>query len=330
MVHMAGLRQESWGRRSMMRALGVWQDAADALAPESWVSARALDPPARLAANPSARQSAWTATGQLLLTADIVHPVRFASMMDYDRFAARLLLLGLLLRRRVVFPPIDCSTRYMRKALLARHLRGMEVGCGKDKQCVWLPYPQYAHFHMICIYQNHPVVRALSNVPSAHMLNSPPRSLVFSHIEPWCAGIDFLYDIDYRGMVERGDIHTDSDVTEMSVRTIQSLWNASDQRHEKHLLRSGSVKRVLLLRGVPDESGLRRWVHGPQTDSDQLSWIPLGGFRSEQWRAPFPRRVEAFLRAPAGTPGGGGGLGLNERQITIVKTCLKSLSTSRE
>ena len=45
----------------------------------------------------------------------------------YDRFAARLLILGLLLRRRVVFPPIDCGLRYMQKALLARHLRGFEV-----------------------------------------------------------------------------------------------------------------------------------------------------------------------------------------------------------
>ena len=44
MVHMAGLRQESWGRRTLMRALGVWQDSADAVAPEAWVSARAPQP----------------------------------------------------------------------------------------------------------------------------------------------------------------------------------------------------------------------------------------------------------------------------------------------
>ena len=79
---------------------------------------------------------------------------------EYDRFAARLLLVAMLLRRRAVMPPIECSLPYMRKALQARHLRGMEVGCGPLRQCVWLPYPH--------------------------------------HIDPWCAGVDFLYDVDYQ------------------------------------------------------------------------------------------------------------------------------------
>ena len=36
------------------------------------------------------------------------------------------------------------------------------MGCGEERQCIWLPYPH--------------------------------------HIDPWCAGVDFLNDIDYRSM----------------------------------------------------------------------------------------------------------------------------------
>ena len=58
---------------------------------------------------------------------------------------------------------------------------------------------------------------------------------------------------------------------------------------------------------------------------DGLSWLSLGGFRTTEWRAPLPRRFEAFLRAP-----GPRGLALHDSQVTIVKTCLRSLATSRE
>ena len=53
--------------------------------------------------------------------------------------------------------------------------------------------------------------------------------------------------------------------------------------------------------------------------------MPLGGFRTLE-AAPFPKRVEAALRAPRQA----GGLGLGEAQVRIVKTCLKSLATSKE
>ena len=36
----AGLRNGQWGRRGVMRALGVWHDGADAVAPSSWLSVR--------------------------------------------------------------------------------------------------------------------------------------------------------------------------------------------------------------------------------------------------------------------------------------------------
>ena len=83
MVHMAGLRNGQWGRRGVMRALGVWNELSDTVAPEAWVSRRENG----------------------LLLADGL-PRKFGKMAEFDRFAARLLLLGLLLRRRVVMPPI--------------------------------------------------------------------------------------------------------------------------------------------------------------------------------------------------------------------------------
>ena len=120
MVHMAGLRNGQWGRRGVMRALGVWNELSDTVAPEAWVSRRENG----------------------LLLADNL-PRRFGSMGEFDSFAARLLLLGLLLRRRVVMPPMPCGLGWVKGSLEPRHLRGLEVGCGADKQCVWLPMPHF-------------------------------------------------------------------------------------------------------------------------------------------------------------------------------------------
>ena len=59
---------------------------------------------------------------------------------------------------------------------------------------------------------------------------------------------------------------------------------------------------------------------------ERLESIPLGGFRSGEWRAPFARQVERSLRAPTRD----GGAGLSDGQMKIVKDCLKSLASSRE
>ncbi|EOD41008.1 hypothetical protein EMIHUDRAFT_439439, partial [Emiliania huxleyi CCMP1516] len=141
MVHMAGLRNGQWGRRGVMRAFGVWHEEADKVAPETWVSPRT---------------ERLVAAGPDMLRAGL------ASMSDFDAFAARLLLLGLLLGRRVVMPPLPKDARWAERAIEPRHLRAIEVGCGPDKQRVWLPMP---HFK-----------------------------------EPWCSGVDFLYEIDYRAV----------------------------------------------------------------------------------------------------------------------------------
>jgi hypothetical protein len=89
MVHMAGLRQESWGRRVLMRALGVWQEAADAVAPEAWVSARTdAGGGASTRDDGDARVAAATSIGRLLLTDGVVTPTTFTSMGEYDRFVS--------------------------------------------------------------------------------------------------------------------------------------------------------------------------------------------------------------------------------------------------
>ena len=310
MVHLAGLRQESWGRRTLMRALGVWQDAADAVAPEAWVSARggaaasaamAAEPEGTSA--PARRTAAWRAGGRLLVTEGLVSPTEFSTMGDYDRFAARLLLLGLLLRRRTVMPPIACALPFMQKALQARHLRGMEVGCGASSQCVWLPYPH--------------------------------------HIEPWCAGIDFLWDLDYRSMITRGEVKD----SELAERQAQDFHLGSDVRADSPrgtavgnvsaaalLATSDAPTRVLVLRPqnrptASDAGGLLARFKSRRVGKEApLGWLPLGGFRTLEWKAPFPRRLESSLRAPEAS----GGLGLSNSQVVIVKTCLKSLATSRE
>ena len=313
MVHMAGLRQEAWGRRVMMRAFGVWQEGADAVAPEAWISARARDAAAAAADDDAAgRRHAWSATGRLLTTVDVVRPSAFASMQEYDRFAARLLVLGLLLDRRVVMPPIECGASYMRKALQARHLRGLEIGCGADAQCIWLPYPH--------------------------------------HIEPFCSGIDFLYDIDYRALLERGTAAqaAAAAAVELPIEQLRLLWNAShhstplrvhadappplhDHAQVVQLRGGRQLGTLFSLGGGSSHAGAVR--AGGESPHDQLSWLPLGGFRTEQWRAPLPRRLEAYLRAPAAREGAhprSAGLGLSDAQVKIVKTCLKSLATSRE
>ena len=44
------------------------------------------------------------------------------------------------------------------------------MGCGEERQCIWLPYPH--------------------------------------HIDPWCAGVDFLNDIDYRSSITREEFNS--------------------------------------------------------------------------------------------------------------------------
>ena len=98
---------------------------------------------------------------------------------------------------------MPCATRWAQDAMEPRHLRGLEVGCGKHKQCVWLPMP---HFK-----------------------------------EAWCNGVDFVYSIDYEGLVDSGEIVPHRDVAERKPGAIRL---PSPQE--------GRVCHVLLMVGVWD------------------------------------------------------------------------------
>ena len=256
MVHMAGLRNGQWGRRGVMRALGVWNDAADTVATSDWVSSRT----------------------QKLLVVDGPFVSSFTSMADFDRFAARLLLLGLLLGRRAVIPSMPCGTRWAQNAMEPRHLRGLEVGCGKHKQCVWLPMP---HFK-----------------------------------EAWCSGVDFLYSIDYEGLVDRGEVRLDTDVAEMDASTLKVGTSG------------GPAAEILGVDDLRPQQARVLKLRSSATVGDPLAWLSLDGFQNKRWGQPYQRQVAAALRSPAGTTPAA--LGLTEAQMTIVKDCMHSLATSRD
>ena len=92
MVHMAGLRNGQWGRRGVMRALGVWHEAADRVATAEWVSVQS----------------------PRYLVVDGAFISGFTSMRQFDWFCARLILLATLLGRRAVIPSMPCTMRWVR------------------------------------------------------------------------------------------------------------------------------------------------------------------------------------------------------------------------
>ena len=264
MVHMAGLRNGQWGRRGVMRALGVWHEAADSVAVADWVSSRT---PRLLAVDASAVAS-------------------FKSMREFDRFACRLLLLAMLLGRRAVIPSMPCAARWAQAAMEPRHLRGLEVGCGKHKQCVWLPMP---HFK-----------------------------------EAWCSGVDFLYSIDYEGMVDAREIDPRSDVVEIA---------ASDLRlspEPTHARGARGAEMLIHYAGVEADASrlasarVLRLSSSSAAGGDPLGWLPLDGFFDKGWRRGLPARVEAALRAAVPS------MGFNTSQVNIFKDCMQSLATSRD
>ena len=152
-----------------------------------------------------------------------------------------------------------------------KHLRALEVGCGPNKQCVWLPMPHYK--------------------------------------EPWCSGVDFVYDIDYRAL--QGELSS-RDVKTLPVSGLRMTQGPSTDGTALIELQSGGVlpsERVLVLEGVDLEV------------ADPLSWIPLDGLTD--WRKPFSQKILGALQVQGGRP-------LSPAQVTIVKTCLHSLITSKD
>lgn len=186
----------------------------------------------------------------------------FRSMGEFDRFAARLMLVGLLTNRRVVMPAIPCELQWMRRALEPRHLRGMEVGCGDERQCIWLPYPH--------------------------------------HIDALCAGVDYLNDIDYKDLMATGEVKPPASAPFSSVRLVRNGSSAQGRSIDQGIATvmtlgeaSGEPSRVALA-----AAPVLKLVVGHGAAGDPLESLPLGGFKSTRWTAPLPRRVEAALRAP--------------------------------
>lgn len=240
-----------------------------------------------------------------LLVAAGVPCSSFRSMGEFDRFAARLLLVGLLTNRRVVMPPIPCGLPWMQRALEPRHLRGMEVGCGDDRQCIWLPYPH--------------------------------------HIDALCAGVDYLNDIDYRDLMATAEATPAATASFAAVRINRngSADGGTDDARRAlgtaypsggAIVTFGAATRGSLWQasGEPSHAALTAPVlklvaaHGATGDPLESS-IPLGGFKSNQWIAPLPRRVEAALRAPPPV-----GMSASDGQMKIVRDCLRSLARSNE
>lgn len=247
MVHFSGLRNGQWGRRNVMRALGFWHADADKVAPDSWVS---IPTERLLVAGPSL----------------MAHGV-LKSMADFDAFAARLLLLGLLLGRRVVMPSLPHDAAWAEKAIEPRHLRAIEVGCGQERQRAWLPMPHSK--------------------------------------EPWCSGIDFIYDIDYKTLVPAIPPGHISHIAASSLRLTESSGAPL------LAMSSGSA--------LPDARVLVLNTAAGETPAQPLAWLPIQEWKKENsWKGPFALRVHEALEA-AGVP-----------NLRIVRDCMHSLATSKD
>ena len=174
-------------------------------------------------------------------------------------------------------PSMPCDTPWARAALEPRHLRGLKVGCGPEKQCVWLPMPHYSL--------------------------------------PWCSGVDFIYDIDYRTLLATGNVTAARDVAAAPLGALRLVPNEAEA--EAHLAELAPPheavareRRVLLLQG------------GAAARGEPLDWLPLDDFRSKSWKGGFARRVQRALERQEPR--------LSSSQLEIVKDCMHSLATSRD
>lgn len=246
MVHFSGLRNGQWGRRNVMRALGFWHADADKVAPEAWVS---IPTDRLLVAGPS-----LLAHGAL------------SSMADFDAFAARLLLLGLLLGRRVVMPSLPQGASWAEEAIQPRHLRAIEVGCGPERQRAWLPMPHSK--------------------------------------EPWCSGIDFIYDIDYKALVPTIPPEHVSHISASSLRLTEP---------------AGASLLAMSSGGpLPDARVLVLNAPAGGNSAQPLDWLPIHDWKQNSWKGPFASRVHEALGA-ASIP-----------NLRIVRDCMHSLATSKD
>jgi len=139
--------------------------------------------------------------------------------------------------------------------------------------------------------------------------------------EAWCSGVDFLYSIDYEGMVDRGDVLPERDVTTLSAADLRILPDTPGD------WAAGAI--VGLAAAVPGggalpSSRVLRLTGGDK--GDPLDWVPLSAFTDKSWRkvSGLPFRVGEALRSGRASPA------LTSPQLNIMKDCLQSLATSKD
>ena len=141
--------------------------------------------------------------------------------------------------------------------------------------------------------------------------------------EAWCSGVDFLYSIDYEGMLDQGEIGADRDVLSLGADELRLL------PADTAPVGVGAVPGALFGRktGEPLPSAVSsarvlKLVGG--TEGDPLTWLPLDRFKDESWRegSGLPYRVGQMLQR--------GPLGLTKPQMQIMKDCMSSLASSRD
>ena len=139
---------------------------------------------------------------------------------------------------------------------------------------------------------------------------------------PWCSGVDFVYDIDYRALLANGNVTPARDVAAAPLGALRLVPGEDEAgggggAHEAHVGElappheaAAREKRVLLLQG------------GAAGQGELLGWLPLDDFRSKAWKGKFARRVQRALeqQEPRFSPA----------QLDIVKDCMHSLATSKD
>ena len=132
---------------------------------------------------------------------------------------------------------------------------------------------------------------------------------------PWCSGVDFIYDIDYRTLLATGNVSAARDVAAAPLGALRLVPNEAEaEAHVAELAPPHEAvareRRVLLLQG------------GAAARGEPLDWLPLDDFRSKSWKGGFARRVQRALERQEPR--------LSSSQLEIVKDCMHSLATSRD
>ena len=117
-------------------------------------------------------------------------------------------------------------------------------------------------------------------MPAARNASATDATLRTASCEAWCSGVDFLYSIDYEGMLDQGEIVADRDLLSLGADELRLL------PADTAPVGVGAVPGALFGRktGEPLPSAVSsarvlKLVGG--TEGDPLTWLPLDGFKDE-------------------------------------------------